>query len=180
MWYVKRDAGSRREVHSFLLHVLRLTYSGNRMEQTQQIKMLQMSYAGVLADAVAQYDKEGVLEKVTERKRQQQMAAGAMLARQFGASEPQEVFHRLVEVFGCANWQITPHEEGFSAEATGCTLCAMAKNMQGASPCAIYCLNPMEAMIKGLAPDAEFEVEATLWEGAKCRVRVNSAEPERK
>ena len=77
------------------------------MEQTQQIKMLQMAYAGVLADAVTQYDKEGVLESVTERKRRQQMATGAMMAQQFGVSKPEEVFHKLVEVFGCANWQIT-------------------------------------------------------------------------
>ena len=33
-----------------------------------------------------------------------------------------------------------------------------------------------EAMIKGVTPGAEFEVEATLWEGVECRVRVNSVE----
>jgi hypothetical protein len=48
----------------------------------------------------------------------------------------------------------------------------MAKKMQGASPCKVYCLNPMEGMVKGVAPDAEFEVLETLWDDKKCRVRV--------
>lgn len=144
------------------------------MEEAQHIKMLQMAYAGVLADAVAQYDKEGVLESVTERKRQYQMATGAMMTKQFGVSKPEEAFTKLVEVFGCANWQITPNGDGFTAESASCMLCGMAKKMQGASPCNVYCLNPMEAMVKGVDPGAEFETMETLWDGAKCQVRVKT------
>jgi hypothetical protein len=144
------------------------------MDQAQQIKILQMAYAGVLADAVAQYDKESVLESVTERKRQYQMATGKMSAQQFGVSKPEEAFTKLVELFGCANWRISPEDGGFTAESTQCMLCGMAKKMQGASPCKIYCLNPMEAMVKGLEPEAEYEVLETLWDGEKCRVRVKS------
>lgn len=145
------------------------------MEQTQQIKMLQMAYAGVLADAVAQYDNEGVLESVTARKRQGQIAGGAVAARQFGVSAPEEAFTKLAEVFGCANWQITPEADGFMAEATHCMLCGMAKKLHGASPCAIYCLNPMEGMVKGVAPGAKFETLETLWDGQRCRVRVKTS-----
>lgn len=144
------------------------------MEQTQHIKMLQMAYAAVLADAVAQYDKEGVLERVTGRKRQSQMATGKIMAQQFGVSKPEEAFTKLVEVFGCANWQIAPNEDGFAAESASCLLCGIAKKMQGASPCNIYCLHPMEAMVKGVAPDVEFEVLETLWDGNKCRVCVRN------
>jgi hypothetical protein len=32
----------------------------------------------------------------------------------------------------------------------------------------------MEAMVKGLKSGAEFETMETLWNGAKCRVRVKT------
>ena len=40
------------------------------MESNKQVQILQMAYAGVLADAVLQYGKECVLPAETERKRQ--------------------------------------------------------------------------------------------------------------
>lgn len=46
------------------------------METAKQVQMLQMAYAGALADTVLQFSKEGVLERVTERKHREQLATG--------------------------------------------------------------------------------------------------------
>jgi hypothetical protein len=135
-------------------------------------QILQLSYAAVLADAVTQYGREGVLEQVTARKRAEQMATGAMKAAQFGVSAPEEIFTRLSEIFNCAAWQVAAEDGGFVAEARACKLCAIAKKMNAPAPCTVYCLNPMEGMVKGLRPTAEYVVEETLWDGEQCRVRV--------
>lgn len=142
------------------------------MDIAKKNQMLQFAYAGVLADTVLQLGREGVLEKVTERKRKEQMAGGKAMCSQMGIEQPERVFTGLYEVFGCAPWEITPVEGGFTAEASGCRLCAMAKRLGAPSPCSIYCLNPMEGMIKALNPDLRFEVRDTLWEGKKCRIEV--------
>ena len=39
------------------------------MQNEKDIQVLQLTYAAVLADAVAQLAKEDVLEKITERKK---------------------------------------------------------------------------------------------------------------
>lgn len=142
------------------------------MDQGKKLKMLQMFYAGALADSVLRMGKGGILEKVTAEKKAEQMATGAMRAQQLGIQTPEEVFSVLPEIFECANWKVSTNTTGFTAEATQCTLCAMAKKMGAMSPCQIYCLDAMEGMVKGLSPQAEYLVESTLWTGQNCQVRV--------
>ena len=144
------------------------------MQNEKDTQMLQLTYAAVLADATAQFDRENVLKNVTQRKRAEQMATGKMKAEQFGITSPEAVFTRLAEVFNCAVWEIQNGEEAFVAETKSCKLCAIAKKINAPSPCHLYCLDPMEGMIKGLNPGADFAVEETLWEGEKCRIRVES------
>ena len=142
------------------------------MDAMQQVEMLQNAYAGALADSVLQFEKEGVLAAVTARKKAEQAAMGKARAAQFGITRPEEVFSRLGEVFGCAEWEIVPEGEGFTATTGKCRLCAIAKRMGASSPCALYCLNPMEGMVKGLRPEAGYEVKGTLWAGERCEIRV--------
>ncbi len=142
------------------------------MEMEKKIKVLQGMYAGVLADSVLRMGREGILEKVTEEKKVEQLASGKIRAAQLGITRPQEVFEVLSEIFGCANWRTTDTDHGFKAEADGCMLCSMAKKMGAQSPCNIYCLDPMEAMVKGIADNASYDVAETLWDGQKCQVEV--------
>jgi hypothetical protein len=143
------------------------------MDTQKALQLVQLTYAAALADATAQFAKEGVLEKVVERKRAEQMASGKVRAAQFGVSRPEEVFTRLGEIFDCARWTISHGDGGFTAEARACKLCAIAKKMNAPAPCALYCLDPMEGMVKGLNPQSDFRVEETLWKGEGCRVRVS-------
>jgi hypothetical protein len=143
------------------------------MQNEKDIQLLQLTYTAVLADATAQFAKENVLQNVTQRKKAEQMAAGKMKAEQFGITSPAAVFTRLAEVFNCAAWEIRNMEKKFVAETTTCKLCAIAKKINAPAPCYLYCLDPMEGMVKGLNLQAAFAVEETLWDGEKCRVLVN-------
>jgi hypothetical protein len=90
-----------------------------------------------------------------------------------GIGEPREVFTRLAELFGCADWTVREAADGFAATASRCLVCALAKRLGAPSPCRIGCLDPMEGMVRGLAPEARFDVEQTLFDGAGCHVKVS-------
>ena len=138
----------------------------------QKLKALQMYYAAALADSVLRYGNAGVLNRVAEQKRAEQMKTGAVLAERFGVREPKQAFTKIQEIYGCANWVCEDAADGFNAVCTNCTLCAISKKMGAYSPCQVHCLSPIEAMLKGVAPGAEFYADETLWDGAKCLVRV--------
>jgi hypothetical protein len=144
------------------------------MELNEKVRVLQTIYAGALADHVYRLGQEGVLEKVTDMKRHEQLAGGKIRAGQMGITRPDAVFTTLSDIMGCANWEVTPHEngDGFTATASRCMLCAFAKRMGSQSPCRLGCLDPMEGMIKGLDEKASFTVESTLFAGSDCRVVV--------
>lgn len=144
------------------------------MDLETRVKTLELAYAGIQADAIRLFAQEGILEKVTEQKHKEQLAMGKRQAEQFGIEKPEEVFKRLSEVFNCAVWETHKEEDGFTAVSNACKLCAVAKRMGKASPCHIYCLNPMEGMVKGLDHNHTFEVKTTLWDGPKCEIRVGT------
>ncbi len=142
------------------------------MDSEKRAQILELAYAGVLADSVRCLGNEGILEKVTEQKKKEQFALGKQQAERFGIQKPEEVFTRLSEIFNCAVWEIHSMENGFTAESKTCKLCAIAKRMGTASPCSIYCLNPMEGMVKGIDPASTYHIKETLWDGQKCVVEV--------
>jgi len=138
----------------------------------RKIKVLQMSYTGVLADSVLRYSRAGILDEVTKQKRDEQMKTSAVLAERFGVKEPKQAFGNVQDLFNCADWAYEDTETGFSAVCGNCMLCALCKKMGTDSPCQIYCLSPIEASIKGIKPDAEFTVKKTLWDDSRCEVEV--------
>jgi hypothetical protein len=145
------------------------------METNEKLKTVQMIYAGALADMTLRMGNAGVLEQITKEKREEQLSTGKSRAMQMGIANPKEVFTKLSDLMGCANWQIQKNDEnGFTAVATGCALCSFAKRIGAPSPCNPFCLNPMEGMVVGMNPDDGFLVEETLYEGNECRVRVCS------
>ena len=148
------------------------------MEASEKVKILQAVYAGALADAVLRMGREGVLEKVTREKRNEQLMIGKARAAQMGIGSPQEVFTKLSDLMGCADWAVMPDGsgDGFTASASRCLLCMMAKKAGAQSPCRIYCLDPMEGMVQGLSKDATFDVLSTLYDGAACRVAVTGCD----
>ena len=138
----------------------------------QKLKTLQLYYAAALADSVVRYGNAGVLDSITEQKREEQMKNGAGLAARFGVAEPKQAIEKTRDAYGCADWVCSDADNGFAAVASNCTLCAIAKQMGPYSPCQIHCLSPMEAMMKGVSPDVAFAVDSTLWEADRCRISV--------
>jgi len=138
----------------------------------QKIKTLQLTYAAALADSVVRYGNAGVLDKITEQKRAEQMNNGAALAAKLGVAEPKQAIEKTQDLFECADFVCIDTSSGFEAVATRCAICSISKQMGKYSPCQIYCLSPMEAMMKGVSPDTEFQVVSTLWESDRCIIRA--------
>jgi hypothetical protein len=143
------------------------------MDAKKQVQVLQLAYAGALADTVLQFSRQGVLARVVEHKREEALANGRARTTQFGVTTLDGVFSTLAEIFGCAPWTISEGgADGFVAVSKSCRLCAIAKKIGAPSPCRPYCLDPMEGMIKALKQDASYQVEETLWDGGQCRIKV--------
>ncbi len=143
----------------------------------QTLQTLQLFYAGLLADSVANYAHFGVLEAVAEKKaREQALAAPAQLVR-LGIGSPRELFERFAAIFGCARWQVRDGEEGETVAETGsCLACVIARKRGAPAPCALYCIQPFRAYASTFQPALRLEVDETLWEGGRCRFRMVRAE----
>ncbi|HEX3032472.1 MAG TPA: hypothetical protein VHS59_09560 [Bacillota bacterium] len=144
------------------------------MELNSKVKALEMFYVAALADSVKWYTREGILERVTAAKREEQLQQGKQQASILGITSPEQVFTTLADIFNCAHWEISQEDWGLVAEAKSCRLCAVAKGLNAGSPCALFCLNPMEAMVKGIRETSQFAVKETLWKGSKCRIEILS------
>jgi hypothetical protein len=142
------------------------------MNSEVKLKLLQQVYVQVLAEAVFNFKQAGILEEVRKEKRKKALASGEKKVTQFDISEPEEVFQFTSQLFNCAHWETEKTEAGFLAEAEECQLCKLAKKSGAGMPCYLYCLDPMEGMIKGLDSNFEFEVLETLWGGEACRIKV--------
>lgn len=142
------------------------------MNTEVKLKVLQNIYANVLAESALYFKHEGILDKVTKKKKQKSLISGEKLVEHFNINAPEGVFLWSSEIFNCAVWEIKEMKDGFLAIAEECKLCKFAKKIGAGMPCYMYCLNPMEGMIKGINSKFAFEVVETLWDGTKCRVRI--------
>lgn len=143
------------------------------MEDKLKINLLQKTYITVLADSVQRMGNFGILEEATQVKKKEQMASGKLKAEMFGFNKAEQVFLFLSELVDCVNWKIKENGSGFTATAKSCKLCAATKDLGAKSPCNIYCLDPIEGMIKGIDPETVFKVQEKLWDGKECRIEVN-------
>lgn len=145
---------------------------------TKENKLLQLFYAGVLADSVSNYNKAGILGQVTETKLAQQKIAAPAQLKQLEINSPEELFESFSRIFGCIEWNMSKDGNAISACGNSCLLCSIAKKMGTAQPCHIYCINPFRALAEALNPSFSLEVCETLWEGEKCRFVLKAVNPE--
>ncbi|MEA5033045.1 MAG: hypothetical protein VB025_12940 [Sphaerochaeta sp.] len=146
------------------------------MESERKLSVIQNIYAASIAETVNTYQALGQLSSIVARKEARQEQTAPFMLQQLGIETEEEVFSRLSEVFGCANWHVDKHETGFVATATACKLCALSKKMGGASPCHGWCIDPMTAMIKEIARRkgtvAQVRLEGTLMEQDRCTLAI--------
>ena len=146
------------------------------MEIQKRLAVLQNTYAASIAEAVNTYDKLKALEKIVEQRKERQKQTAPYLNQQLSIESVEDVFYKLSEIYGCANWTVKKTEEGYTAIATSCKLCVLSKKMGGANPCYGWCLDPMIAMISAVSNiDAErITVESTLMTDDCCKLFIHT------
>jgi len=145
------------------------------MDIEKRFALLQNTYAASIAETVNTYDKLKVLDTIVERKKERQAQTAPFLNQQLGIETVEDVFYKLSEIYGCANWLVEKTDNGYTATAVSCKLCVLSKKMGGANPCNGWCLDPMFAMIAtaGKIDVRSIAVESTLMAGNCCKVLVN-------
>lgn len=145
------------------------------MDLEKRFALLQNTYAMSIAETVNTYDKLKELDTIVERRKERQAQTAPLLTQQLGIETVEDVFYKLSEIYGCANWLVEKKDDGYIATASSCKLCAFSKKMGGANPCHGWCLDPMLAMITAVAKlnAGSIVVESTLMTGDSCKVLVN-------
>lgn len=140
----------------------------------KRFALLQNTYAASIAEAVNTYERLGALPAIVAKRKERQAQTAPFLNQQLGVDTVEDVFYKLSEIYGCAEWTVEKADTGRVATATSCKLCSLSKKMGGANPCHGWCLDPMLAMIASIGKiDAEgIRVESTLIDGDCCKVRI--------
>lgn len=148
------------------------------METEKKLALMQNTYAASIAETVNTYEKLKVLDYVVEKKRERQPQAAPYINQQLEVENVEDVFIKLSDAFGCADWNVEKLTDGYCATATMCKLCALSKKIGGASPCRGWCLDPMSAMImavtSGEIKNSDIEVISTLMDGECCNVKIKA------
>jgi hypothetical protein len=119
------------------------------------------------------YDQFHITEQITKRKLIEQLNLGKQKVSQLQVENEKDIFNKLNNLFGCANWEVTESKSKITATTSTCFLCNIAKKMNTSSPCKLFCLDPMMVLIKGLHQDNEFVVKETMWDTNRCVVEIN-------
>ena len=146
------------------------------METDKKLKLLQLFYAAVLADATDNYERFGISDAVADKKAAEQMVMARGQRVQMGIETPEQLFTTFSDIFGCIKWEVTVTPGLVAGEGAGCLLCAIAKKKGTAQPCRMYCINPMRAMAASLEPSCKLTVKETLWDGSMCRFEITDHE----
>jgi len=143
------------------------------MQIEKRLAVLQNTYAVSVAETVNTYAGFNVLETIVEKRKERQAQTAPYLNQQLGIQTVKDVFYKLSEIYGCANWAVEKTENGYTATATSCKLCALSKKMGGANPCSGWCLDPMIAMLSALEA-GHTAVESTLMTGDRCTILIDA------
>ena len=144
------------------------------MDIEKRLAMLQYTYAASIAETVNTYHKLKVLDTIVKERKERQAQTAPYLNQQLGIESVEDVFYKLSEIYGCANWSVKKTTDGYIATATSCKLCALSKKMGGANPCNGWCLDPMIAMLSAaMKIDAQrISVESTLMADDLCKIVI--------
>ncbi|NSW92507.1 MAG: hypothetical protein HPY74_17945 [Firmicutes bacterium] len=144
------------------------------MDIEKRLAMLQYTYAASIAETVNTYDKLKVLDTIVKERKERQAQTAPYLNQQLGIESVEDVFCKLSEIYGCANWSVEKTTDGYIATTTSCKLCALSKKMGGANPCNGWCLDPMIAMLSAaMKIDAQnISVESTLMTDDLCKIVI--------
>ena len=146
------------------------------MSTETDARTLQLFYAALMVDAASNFEHFGVSGQVAEKKAREQHLAAPMQLTQLGIHGPRELFERFSALFGCTQWSVIEESPASTvAETRSCLACAIAKKRGSGKPCELYCINPFKSLAGALAPGLALTVDNTLWQGDRCRFRLETA-----
>lgn len=93
----------------------------------KEFRLLQLFYAGILAESANYYDKAGILEKISGTRFNRQRIAAPRQLRQPGIRTFRELFSRFSNIFGYIEWKLTEEPEGFIVKGDRCLICSISK-----------------------------------------------------
>jgi len=126
-----------------------------------------------LADSTANYEHFGILQQVAEKKFSEQKVRASGQLAQLGIDSPEKLFEVFSEVYGCIHWELEKGPEKIVARGRSCLLCTIAKKMNIAQPCNIYCINPISALASSFGAGWDLKVNETLWDGNQCEFEMH-------
>ena len=85
---------------------------------------------------------------------------------------PEKSFESFSEIFRCIKWNVEKQHGKLIASGNSYLLCSIAKKLNTAQPCHIYCTNPFKSFVSALGNDLELTVKETLWDGNKCEFEI--------
>ena len=138
------------------------------------IKILQLLYAGLLADTVSIYDKHKILESVISQKSIENQLAAPARVSQFKLNTPKDVFETHNKLISYADWQIKVIDNNTFVSSTSCKLCDIAKSINTVEPCRLCCIDPLGSICEALNVPHKIEVVKTLWEEDECVFKIYS------
>lgn len=144
------------------------------MNDKKTLKILQLLYAGLMADMVALFEKYGIIEaELKQRKVENALSASARI-RQFKLSDPADVFELHKQLFGIAEWRIKKDSTGIEVSTSACLLKNICKSINTAEPCEVFCTMPLGSLCRALEKPYTLGVSSTLWEKEKCIFKITS------
>jgi hypothetical protein len=148
------------------------------MELEKRLKLLQLFYAGVIADSVSCFERFGITGQVEIKKMAEQKIMAKGQLAQLNIKTHEELFAVFSEIFGCVDWKLSKTANELTAESSRCLLCGISKKMDTVQPCNMYCINPMKSLSAALEPGMQLHVEKTLWDSEKCLFRLTGSDDE--
>ncbi len=137
------------------------------MEQNN-IKTLQLLFAGLLADSVAIFEKYGILEKIKLQKSVEYKLAAPARINQFGLKNPEDAFNLFNNLLGFTEWKINKASQGWIFSTKACKLKCISSTINSAKPCDLCCIDPLRALCESLEDPYKMEVYQTMWEDIEC------------
>lgn len=143
------------------------------MTQKEKISVLQLVFAGQIIKEFELIRKKYALTTLLKNEERNALRAAPGRLKQLGLHSVPGVFNFISTVPGFAQWRkrISGNKRTYVTEA--CKLRDIARYTGCPQPCKLYCIVPIEALLKGLDRRYSIEVQSTLWDGEHCSFIIN-------
>lgn len=144
------------------------------MDTNERLELLQLLYAGLMAETAAVLAEHGILEQVTERKRREDRLAAPARVEQTGTTTPEALFALHRSVAGFSDWKSAHEGAMVTVASTACKLCDIAQASGGPPPCRLFCIDPLTALCAALPVPRTLTVRSTRCTAEQCLFHITS------